>query len=139
MRTYYLFCIKKKAYQKVKDKPKMLFILLKNMSKVRLNNYSYGLSLYQILCENIQVNYLANYLNYRFYITNNKRKYLFINKKLNEKSILIIRNSCIIIHTNVNLPNILNILNIYDRRFFVVDFENKDYFWLNSYHKSFVK
>lgn len=138
MRTYYLFCIKKKAYQKTKDKPKMLFILLKNMSKVKLNNYSYGLSLYKILCNNIQVNYLANYLNYRFYITNNKRKYLFINKRLNEKTILIIRNSCIIIHTNVNFPNILNVLNIYDRRFFVVDFENKDYFWLNSYHKSFV-
>ena len=138
MRTYYLFCIKKKAYQKFKKNPKMLFILLNNMKKVKLNNYSYGLSLYKILCNNIQVNYLANYLNYRFYITNNKRKYLFINKKLNEKTILIIRNSCIIIHTNVNLPNILNVLNIYDRRFFVVDFENKDYFWLNSYHKFFV-
>lgn len=138
MRTYYLFCIKKKAYQKFKKNPKMLFILLNNMKKVKLNNYSYGLSLYKILCNNIQVNYLANYLNYRFYITNNKRKYLFINKKLNEKTILIIRNSCIIIHTNVNLPNILNILNIYDRRFFVIDFESKDYFWLNSYHKSFV-
>ena len=37
------------------------------------------------------------------------------------------------------MPEIMRILNIYNKNILVCDFENNDYFWLNDYFKATLK
>lgn len=136
MRTYHLFIIRKEYYDLYNDNPALLFKALSSLFHVKLNNYSFGLSIYNQLCEPIEVDYLSDYLNYRFHIKNNKHKYLVVNDRLQELSFIFVKSSHITIITNVNFPHILKLFYLYQRRIFVVDIENKDYFWLKTYRKS---
>lgn len=138
MRTYHLFTIRKEYYDLYNDNPDLLFKALSSLFKVKLNNYSFGLSIYKQLCEPIDINYLSNYLNYRFHIKKNKHKYFVVNNHRKENSILFIKPSHITITTNVNFPHVLFLFYLYQRRFFVIDIENKDYFWLKDYKRLII-
>jgi hypothetical protein len=47
--------------------------------------------------------------------------------------------SCAVVKTSVNIPEIMRVLNIYNKNIFVCDFENSDYFWLKDYFKATIK
>ena len=135
MRKYYLFIIKKEFYNVYKDKSYVLYKILENLHNLRTYDFSYGIKIYKELCLPFAVKVINNYLN-------KKIKH----KKINEKIIKIESNfedtymqvnySCIVIKTSVNIPQIMKILNIYNKSIFVCDFNNIDYFWLNNYFKA---
>lgn len=138
MRNYHLFIIRQEYYELYNDNTHLLYKALSSLFKVTLNNYSFGLSIFEQLCEPINVNYLSDYLNYRFRIAHNKRKYLVINPKLKENTLIFIRPSHIHLFSNVNIPHVMSLFYLYQRRIFVIDVDNHDYFWLKDYHQSFV-
>lgn len=138
MRTYHIFRIKKEYYSQYNDNPELLFKALSTLFNIKLNNFSFGLSIYEQLCKPINVNYLSDYLNDRFNIEHNKHKYLVSNDKKNELSLLFINPSHITVTTRVNCPHVLSLLYLYERRLFVIDLENKDYFWLKDYHQKCI-
>lgn len=135
MRTYHLFVIKKEYCDLYHDNSALLYKALSSLFKVKLNNFSFGLSIYNQLCEPINVDYLSDYLNYRLNIQKNKYKYLVFNKKRNEHSIIFVKPSHIAVYTTVNFPHVLNLFYLYQRRIFVIDIQNHDYFWLKEYKK----
>ena len=66
-----------------------------------------------------------------FYIKKNGKKIMVNNMINNEKYIIEINYSCIIICTD-KLPRVLKLFNYYNPRIFICDFENNDYFWNNN-------
>lgn len=129
MRRYYLFVIKKDYYEIYVKHPQVLYKTLENLYKLKRENINYGISLYQQICNIIDVKRLQNYFNYvnKKHIRN---KYLLV---LNDENIIFdIHYSCIICKTNKNFPSGLKVMNYYDKSIFVCDFDNKDYFFLNN-------
>ncbi len=135
MRTYHLFVIRKEYYDLYNDNSALLYKALSSLFKVKLNNYSFGLSIYKQLCEPIEISYLSDYLNYRFRLKKNRHKYLVVNDARKETSLIFLKPSHITVYTNVNFPHVLNLFYLYQRRIFVVDIENQDYFWIKDYKK----
>lgn len=132
MRKYYLFQIRKEFYELYQNNTLALYKLLYNIYKLDKNNFSYGISLYNQLCETINVSHLKNYFQNKKNIINKKNKYLFSSNQYYEKTIMQINHSSIIILTNVNIPCILQIINYYNKYIFICDFNNSDYFWLKD-------
>lgn len=131
MRKYHLFIIQKEYYNNYKNKSYVLYKVLENLKNIKAYDFSYGINIYQELCLPFAVKLLNNYIH-------NKINYHKINDKIieidsnYEQTYLQINYSCIIIKTDAIFPQILKVLNIYNRYIFICDFENNDYFWLNE-------
>lgn len=125
MREYNLFVIKKEYYKLYKKREHLLFDILVSIKKM---NNEHGLFLFNQLCSIINVGLLNNYLNNKFNL--NKNGFFYLND-----IIFIIKHSRIIIKTKYNFPKIIKFLNYYNSYFFVVDYQNNDYFWLNDFAK----
>lgn len=125
MREYNLFVIKKEYYKLYKKREHLLFDILVSIKKM---NNEHGLFLFNQLCSIINVGLLNNYLNNKFHL--NKNGFFYLND-----IIFIIKHSRIIIKTKYNFPKIIKFLNYYNSYFFVVDYQNNDYFWLNDFAK----
>lgn len=124
MRTYYLFKINESIYNISKDDPFRLYIILNKLYK--LKDIKYEVKLYNDICNLIDNDVIINYIEktYKYSIHNNK--YLIDNYLIE------INRSNIVIKSMVNIPSIFKTLNIYSKHFLVIDFDNKDYFWLNN-------
>ena len=130
MYNYYLFIINNNAYKLYKKNPKYLYDIFYTLYKLKDKDLIYGINLYKNICDIFSVKLLSNYFKERFNykIINN---YIFINNR--NKNIKIKLNySRVIIKSNIKLPDILQIFNIYNKRIFVIDFKNNKYFWLND-------
>ena len=136
MRKYYLFIIKKEYYNLYRNNSESLYKTLENLFFMKNNNISYGISIYNQICQTFNVDVLDNYFHTRknFYIRRNKRKILVDSYLENERYIIELMYPCAIIYCNKNLPKVLKILNYYDPRIFICNFDNKDFFWNNNSH-----
>ena len=139
MRKYYLFLIKKDVYKSYYDYPEILYQTLNNLYNINHDNISYGISIYEQICDTFNVDILKKYFTprYGFHIKKKRKKYYVDNLKNNEKYLIEIRNSCLIILCSDKLPKLMHLLDYYNPRIFVCDFNSFDYFWNNnSYHNS---
>ena len=130
MYTYYLFIINNNAYKMYKNNPNYLYNILTTLYNLKSNNLIYGINLYNNICDTFSVKLLNNYLNERFYIRRYK-DYILL-KNTEEETKIKIKSSRIVIITNKRIPNIFRILNIYNKKIFIIDFKNKEYKWLND-------
>ena len=133
MRRYYLFAIKKDFYKAYYNNGEILYKTLNNLYYLRNQNISYGLSVYDQICDVFKKDIIINYFHIKngFFIKKKGKKILVDNIMDNEKYIIEINYSCIIIYTDI-LPRILKLFNYYNPRIFICDFENNDYFWNNN-------
>lgn len=133
MRKYYLFAIKKDFYKSYYKNSEILYETLSNLYYLRQQNISYGLSIYNQICDVFNKDILINYFHIKngLYIKKKNKKILVDNIENTEKYIIQINYSCIIIYSN-KLPIILRLFNYYNPRIFICDFENNDYFWNNG-------
>ena len=136
MYKYYLFIIKKEVYSAYYNNMDILFSTLRNLYYSSNNELSYGLSVYNQICDIFNKNILKDYFKNKNskYIKEIKNKFL-IKDKNGEISLINIRSSCLIIKTNSKLPVFLKIINYYNKYIFVCDFKNGRYFWLNDQYK----
>ena len=130
MHNYYLFIINNNAYKLYKNNPKYLYSILYTLYKLKDNDLVYGINLYKNICDIFSVKLLNNYLIERF---NYKKKdnYIVINNR-NRLTKIKLNYSRVIIKTNIKFPDILKIFNIYNKKIFIIDFKNNNYFWLND-------
>jgi len=128
MRKYYLFTIKKDYYEVYKKNPLVLYKTLENLYKLKKDDLNYGITLYNQICEIIDVERLKNYFNH-MKIKENGNKFLIEHNK--QLTLFDFHYSCIICKTIKNYPLVFNTLNYYSKYLFVCDFFNKDYFFLN--------
>ena len=89
------------------------------------------LDVYNKFCNIISKNVILNYIKNKFEYINYSKKIIRLNSVL-EKTYIQVNYSSIIILTNVNSPYIFKILNIYNKKIFVCDFNNRDYFFLKD-------
>lgn len=138
MRTYYLFIIKKDVFNLYYNNSDILYKTLENLFYLKRETRKYGLSIYNQICDTFNTDIINNYFHIRndFFVRRKGKKVLINNRLDNEKYIVEVRNSCLIILCNRNLPKVLKILNYYNPRIFVCDFKLQDYFWNNNNHNS---
>lgn len=131
MRKYYLFMIKNDYYQVYKRNSQVLYRTLENLYQLSKPNFQYGVSLFDNICQPFSVKLLNNYIKNRIPYQMYSDKVIELHST-QEKTKIQINYATIIIISNVNFPSILKIFNIYNKRIFVCDFRNQDYFWLNE-------
>lgn len=137
MRKYYLFTIQKDFHEIYKNNSYVLYKTLENLWKMKSKDFSYGLSLYESLCQVFDVPLLNRYLKNKYYeqIRSSKNRHIIYSKDKKSYVLIEINYSCIIVLTNINMPNILRDFNYYSRYIFVCDFINEDFFWLDNQYK----
>lgn len=131
MRKYYIFMIKDNYYQKYQYSPYLLYKALYYLYKMNKYDLENGIYLYNKFCNIIGKNVILNYIKNKFNYKKYSSKILKLESIL-EKTYIQVNYSCIIILTNVNNPYIFKILNIYNKKLFVCDFQNRDYFFLKE-------
>ncbi len=131
MRKYYLFLIQTEYFKLFRKNPKTLYDILYNLYQLKEPNFNYGFSLFDSICQPFSVKLLNHYIQERYTCTIVNSKQLKIHS-ICEKTILQIGYGCIVIKSNVNFPEILKVFHIYNKKIFVCDFKNKDYFWLSN-------
>lgn len=130
MKKYYLFVIKNEYYKIYKKTPSVLYRTLENLYLLERYDFSYGISLYNQLCQPFGVKLLNSYIRNKYKCYSAGPKVLQI-KSLIEKTFIQIGYSTTVIFTDKELPEIFKIFNIYNRKIFVCEFEQHKYFWLN--------
>lgn len=134
MRKYYLFLIKN---QYLKEPEYLIYQIMENLYHLNKNSLDYGLTCYNQLCDDFNVDLIKDYLQHKFednILTINSLQYL-VNTN-NEKFTIKLNNKFILIITDVNMPIIFKYLNCYNKNIFVCDFVNKDYFWLHNLYSN---
>ena len=127
MRKYYIFIIRQEFYENYKNNPLSLYKTLENLYRLKINDFGYGISIYNQLCLTFNTEVLNNYFLSKF--NNYKYNKHFIKS---EYVIVEIHRTCIVLLTKHNIPEIMKNLLYYNKSLFVCDFENKDYFWLQN-------
>ncbi len=123
MREYNLFIIKKEYYEYYQKNPLFLFDVLKKLYVMK-ENFNYGISLYSQLCERINIYNLKYYLNRKYHLDNERTFYI-------DKSFIELRHTRIVVRSKYN-TKIINEFSQFSKCFFVCDFINNDYFWLDK-------
>ena len=132
MRKYFLFDINDRYYNLYLHKERLLFRTLEGLYNNESHQKANNISLFNQICIPINLSYLNTYFNNKVFIKNNNNKHLYISMKSNEKTLIELNYSCIIMLTNKNFSRLFKVFNYYSKRIFVCDFENQDYFWLDS-------
>lgn len=130
MRKYYIFLIDSYVIDSYINDPASLYKTLKKVYSSRMN-MKYRVSIFKQITKMIEKTVITNYIENKFNsYKKNKDKYLLnIN---DEKCLVEINYSCVVLYTNKNFSNIFDILKIYNKNFFVCDFKNEDYFFINK-------
>lgn len=136
MYEYKLFIIKKDLYKIYENNMESLFLTIKKLSKININEYSYGFSIFNQIFDIFDVKIIKSYFSHKNnkHIKNKKNKFLINDTNL-EKSLLTINASNISVKTNSKLPVFFKILNYYNKYIFVVELKNNSFFWLNDQYK----
>lgn len=129
MRKYYLFAIKSEYSELYSKNPYILYKTIENLYKLKKEDLVFGMSLYNQICNIIEVDRLRSYFDSICKIKKNN-KYLI--RVRDDVALFNIHYSCIICKCNKNFPNVFNVMNYYNKYLFVCDFENKDYFFLTK-------
>ena len=128
VREYNLFVIKQEYFDIYKNKPLFLFDILKKLYNLK-DNFNYGITLYEQLCNKVSVNTLKYYLNNRYELNNDELFYI-------DGSLIELRYSRIILKSHDEYPKIMEVFNCYNKNIFICDFNNNDYFWLDIFSKN---
>ena len=102
MRKYYIFIIRKEFYKIYKNNSLVLYKTLENLYSLNLNNFGYGISIYNQLCLTFNTEVLNNYFLRKF--NNYKYNKHFISV---ENTIIEIHKSCVVVLTKYNMPKFL--------------------------------
>ncbi len=136
MRRYYVFRIRKEFVKLYKENPVHLFDNLRRIFYSDKKYLQYNFNLYNQIAEKLDKDQLDRYLyiklhNKMFYIKK-EEQHVINNLYKDEVSILEVKNSYIVIEVNNNYSMFFEFLNNYYPDYFVCDFHNIDYFWLNT-------
>ena len=129
MRTFYIFKINKEMGILLKESPYNLFKSMEGIYLMDKADVGFGKELLdQIIVPIDKLIYDKNKEN-DFYIKSGDI-HRIVNKYRKEDTIIKVRNSHILLHTNIINKDIRKFLPISE--LFACDFENKDYFWLEE-------
>ena len=117
MRKFYIFNINKNMCILAKDSPYMLYKSFEAIYKSNREDVGMAQNLYEQMTLRINQTMINN-------------KIYADNKDKSEEEKLTVKNSYLLCEGNTSKPYLLKSLTNYN--FFVCDFDNKDYFWLDE-------
>ena len=136
MRVFYLFHINDNFYSLYKDIPSSLFNILKQVHRIAPSDIDYAMNIFYQVNTDVPKEELDRklFLELHQETTYKKEKdiHFYNNMYFNEESIMEIRHNYIKIKTNKDLSYFLKVLVSYQLNYFVCDFKNQDYFFLNG-------
>ena len=135
MREFYIFNINNEFKYNIKLDPYILYKIFEELHSIKHENVKYGLNIYNNITKPINKKYFNDKI-YNEYKNNDSYTKFMNQHRINsyydrEYSTLIIKNSYIKLDTTTLNPSFLKSLNK-QKNLFVCDFNNKDYFWLES-------
>ncbi len=134
MRTFYIFKINREFKIITKDKPYNLYLALDNIHSMDKRDISLALRLYDEVCTNFDVKSLNisifNTLRSSDYYTKFNNHHLINNYYTDETSKLTIHKTYLKLKSSLNNPVFFKTLKVFPN-LFVIDFYEKDYFWLS--------
>ncbi|MBR3660476.1 MAG: sporulation inhibitor of replication protein SirA [Bacilli bacterium] len=136
MRRFYIFSIREELLTLYKDNPGNLYKILESIYSMKDEEFTYGYNLFKQICISIDNLELSN----RLYLTMHNdlvytkidNEHIINNLYKDEVSILKIGKSHIILDSNNSYSSFFAFLNKYNKNYFVCDFNEGDYFFLNS-------
>ena len=141
MRTYYLFKINKILNPVYETKTNNIYKMLSKINSLDKKEFVLAKKLYTKIVipidkHRIDNHLLMSHINDMYYTKNNNVHTLYSDL---EESRVIIYNTYIKIITTKNISSFFKDMYTINKDFFVVDFNNKDYFYLSSlFQKSLV-
>ena len=136
MRTFYIFKMRKEFVNLYKDNPNSLYNVLKHLYSMKKSDISIGFNLFNQLTEKINKSELDKKIFIKYHkeliYSKNGNDHVFNNLYKDEVSILNIKHAYILITTNKNYSSFFNVISSFGEEYFVCDFINQDYFWIND-------
>ena len=136
MRIYYAFSIKEEIKKLYEDHPLNLYLILRNLYFMREADQEYAIHLYKQMINKLNKNKMDRdlFLQYHnsYTYSKNRDKHIINNLYKDEVSVLIVKNSYLLITSNQNNTTFFQILDQYTSNLFICDFANMDYFWLTK-------
>lgn len=133
MRTYYIFKINNIFRTNFRRKTINIYKVLRNIKNTSDKNKA--LNIYRRLVIPLNKNKVSNYIskvhiNDFYYKKDNNKHVLYTSKETSE---LIVNNTFIKIETNNNITTFFKDICNIDNNFFLIDFDNNDYFFLEDF------
>lgn len=136
MRMFYIFEIKKEIKDLYKDSPSSLFKILSSIYYMHREDVNYGFNLFNQITNKIKVLELSNkiYIDMHTNIvyTKNGNEHVINDLYKEEVSILKVRKSHILIQSNKNYNKFFDLLLEYNNNYFICDFLENDFFFIND-------
>ena len=136
MRMYYVFNVRSEISKLYEDKPASLYKILENIYYMHQEDVNYGFAIFKQLTNKNKVLEISNNI---FIKLHNDLIYSKIGNEHvindlyhDEVSILKIKNSHLLIESNKSISSFFKILNDINENYFVCDFKEKDFFFLNK-------
>lgn len=136
LRTFYIFKMRREFYKLYCSSPNSLYNVLRHLYFMKRDKANYGFNLYSQLVERINKFELDKkiYIKYhdKMIYSKNKDDHIINNLYQDEVSIMNIKNAYILINTNKNYTDFFKVISEFGSDYFVCDFINQDYFWIND-------
>ena len=136
MRLYYVFNIKNDVIGLYKDKPSSLYRILENIYFMHEEDINYGFSIFKELTDKNKVLELNNNIYIKLHkdlvYSKIENEHIINDLYHDEVSILKIKNSHLIIESNKSMSSFFKILLDISSNYFICDFKNKDFFFIDE-------
>ncbi len=136
MRMFYVFNIKESIYRLYQDNPSSLYKILENIYFMHIEEVDYGFNLFKQITDKIKVDYLNNQIYIKLHkdLVYSKMDDSHVINDLyhDEVSILKIKNSRILLESNKSYSSFFKILYDINNKFFICDFKEKDFFFIDN-------
>lgn len=134
VRVYNIFMINTHFTKLYKNKPKTLYQMLEQISKVNKKDYKFAFKLFEQIALPLNRIDINKYIEKRDknHIKIGDATYILNDINTHEVTKILIGASHIKVISNKNYPDIFNSLYGYDNCLYVCDFNTNDYFWLNK-------
>ncbi len=138
MRKYYIFNIKESIMKLYQNNPVSLYKILENIYYMKDEDIEYGYNLFIQIANMFDAKYLNNsiYIKLHKDITYSKinNEHIINDLYHDEISILKIKSSRMILESNKSYSLFFKIINDLNENYFVCDFKEKDFFFINDLH-----
>ena len=138
MRKFYIFGINEEFNILNKDDTYDLYRQMENIKNLDKNNFYDAVKIYETIAHKIDDKKLEieiyNNHKYSYYYTKYNNVHMVNNYYKNEESKLTVNKAYLLLETNMIKSAFFEDLK--NKGLFVCDFENKDYFWLDSLYNS---
>ena len=138
MRMYYIFNIKNDIIKLYQNNPSGLYKILENIYFMKEDEVEYGYGLFKQVADMMDIYDINN----KLYIKLHKEviyskidnEHVINDLYHDEVSILKIKSSRLILESNKSYSSFFKELKIINNNFFVCDFKEKDFFFINNLH-----